>query len=111
MILDRFKSNKIFDWVMNKRGEIFIVAFAVIVIIFTSAGVLYSLVKSNNNVLYVGDKSSHIFVDYFQCKDKANGISENNIVVFKSKEEANQQGYNEFNCSNLTIINGTYCNK
>ena len=73
---------------MNKRGVV-VELGAVIMILLTTIGVIVTL--SSSRQLYVGDSGSGLFVDYYQCKEYANHITEENLVVFSSREDAAQQ--------------------
>jgi len=74
---------------MQKRGFILEVG-ALIIIALTTAGIIITV--SSTNHLYVGNdlnnESENYYVDYFKCKGIAKSIPEENVKVFKSREEA-----------------------
>ena len=77
---------------MNKRGQI-IEAGALIIIALTTLGIFFVVSASQN--LYVGDSDSGHFLNYHKCKNLVKNISEENLVIFNSKQEALDKGYNE----------------
>lgn len=82
---------------MNKKGEVVVLVFAILMIIATSTGIFLTL--ENSKTLYVGDTSTKTYVEYFKCESIAKNISESNFIIFKSQQEAINSGYNAtFNC-------------
>lgn len=70
---------------MNKKGFILELG-AIIVIVLTTVGII--LTVSNSNNLYIGNKENGKYLNYFKCKDIANEINETNVIIFKSKAQA-----------------------
>lgn len=66
------------------------------IIALTTLGIIITV--SNTNHLYVGNNlnnaSQNYYVDYFKCKEIAKSIPEENMVIFKSKEEAINSKFN-----------------
>jgi len=90
--MDIFKNNELLNYLMNKKGELLVIGFALIIIVMTGYGV-YLVYNASNN-LYIGDKQNMQYLNYFKCEDIANNISDENIIVFKTKDDAVKLGYN-----------------
>ena len=58
---------------------------------------------TSSKTLYVGDIETNNFVNYFECKEEAQKIPEENLIFFKSDEEARSEGFNKTEC--LDIFN------
>jgi hypothetical protein len=76
---------------MNKKG-VFLEIGALIIIIITSVGLIVTAM--NSSTLIVGDSSTHKYFSYYKCKTQANQITESNLVIFNSEQDATQKGYN-----------------
>ena len=76
---------------MNKKG-LFLEFGAVLLIIISTVGLVASI--TNANEVYVGDSSTHEFVNYYKCKEIAKTIHESHLVIFHSKTDALISGYN-----------------
>lgn len=70
---------------MNKRGFLIEIG-AVVIILLTTAGVIFTI--SNAEKLYVGDRSTGKYVNYFKCDAIARNITGDNLEIFKSQKEA-----------------------
>lgn len=76
---------------MKKRGTVIEVGAVVIIIITTlSIVVTYFL---NDSPIYVGDSSTKHYIDYNKCRNQAKNISDENIVIFKTLEEAKEKEF------------------
>ncbi len=75
---------------MNKKGVVIEIG-AIILILLTTAGIYYTVTNLDN--LYIGNKETSEYFDYYKCKDISNSIPEENVIVFKSKVEANKSGF------------------
>lgn len=76
---------------MNKKGIVVEVG-AFVLLILVTAGILLTLQYSN--ALYVGNKLTGEYVDYFKCKAEAEKINDENLQIFSSKKEAELSNYN-----------------
>ena len=81
---------------MNKRGQTEIVIGSIILVGLVISGIFasYSIFSENR---YIGDKSTNLYYDLKEC-DTSN-IDRNNLINFKSLEEAKQNGYEPASCS------------
>ena len=73
---------------MDKKGQIETVIGVVLIVGLIASGI-YSSSELLNEHRYVGDKSVNESYDLASCMAK---IDENNLVIFKNKEEA-QNGF------------------
>ena len=80
--------NKNLKTYMNKRGE-FILIGALIIIVLTGVGLYF--VYNNTDNLFIGNKETGEYLNYFKCEDIAKQIPEDKVILFKSKEEAEQK--------------------
>lgn len=89
------KNNTIYN-LMNKRGQADVILGAVVLIgiILFGGAVSYKIISENR---YVGDKSTLLYYDLKECDIK--GIPRENLINFKSSEEAEKNGYNPAECN------------
>ena len=73
---------------MNKRGE-FVAISALIIMLLTGFGVYLAYNDADN--LFIGNRETGEYLNYFKCEDIAKQIPEDKVVVFKSKEEAEKE--------------------
>ena len=76
---------------MNNRGQVVEFIFASIVIGITLFSV-YTTINEGTKI-YVGDKSEKVYYEYSKCEDMIKAISEENLIVFNSQDEANKESY------------------
>ena len=78
---------------MNKRGEIIALSFAIVVIVLTTTGIIATV--TNSEQLYIANKNTGNYFDYFKCKDLIQGLEKENTIIFKSLKEAEESIYNK----------------
>lgn len=76
---------------MNRRGQIIEVG-ALLLIFLTTVGVAVTV--SNSTTLFVGDKQTHHYFDYYKCKELAKNIPQDRLEVFASQQDAINRNYN-----------------
>ncbi len=64
---------------------------AILVIIITTIGAYVVLSASKH--IFVGDTREMKYYDYALCPEKIKSIPENNQMILKNKQEAEQRGY------------------
>ncbi|MFH0978322.1 MAG: hypothetical protein V1837_03385 [Candidatus Woesearchaeota archaeon] len=77
---------------MNKRGQL-IETGAIILIILTTLGIGVTA-YFNAGPFWVGDSSTHIYYDYQKCPQLFSKVNKENIVIFKSLQDAYSNGFN-----------------
>ena len=81
---------------MNKRGQGWEIAAALVMLGITAVGIFSIITESNN--IYFADKSTitKVYYDYQNCKNKLNNIAKDNLITFRSENEALTEGYTKY---------------
>lgn len=72
---------------MEKRGQVEIAAWLIILIV--TVGVGYTV--ANITSLYVADTSTGNYVNYYKCKEIAENMNKDSIKIFSSKKDVEKE--------------------
>lgn len=75
---------------MKKKGVLLEIG-AVTLIVATTLGILFT--ATSTAPLYYGDSASKTFLDYEQCPRTLTSFDKHNLVLFASRQEAEELGY------------------